>query len=110
MTEAEKELLLREQARDKILIKTAELKENQLIKQANASADGVANAAEDDHDLIKSIDDSTKFFLLSIPNQDCLMYSLMVNQIALTENSSHAFEKVFQNFKEGDSIVLFVTI
>jgi len=45
-------------------------------KQANASAEGAANGAEDEHELISGIDDSTKFFLLKIPNQDCFMYSL----------------------------------
>ena len=44
---------------------------------------------ENKHDpLLKAIDDNTKFLLLKIPNQDCLMNSLFRNEIALSEYSS----------------------
>ena len=58
---------------------------------------------------MNSIDDNTKFYLLKIPNLDCIMFSYLVQEIALTENSSTAFEKVFEKHREGE-IVLFVTI
>ena len=79
-------------------------------KHANANIEGALNGAEDEHELIRGINESTKFFLLKIPNQDCFMYSLSQMQIALTENCSQAFEKIFQQHKEGDSLILFVTI
>ena len=56
-----------------------------------------------------AIDDNTKFFLLKIPNLDCTMFSFLQEEIALTENSSTAFEKVFEKHRE-DKIILFVTI
>ena len=56
-----------------------------------------------------AIDDNTKFFLLKIPNHDCIMFSYLEQEIALTENSSTAFEKVFEKHSE-EKIILFVTI
>lgn len=58
---------------------------------------------------MEAIDGNSKFFLLEIPNQDCLMFSFLKNEIALTGNSSKAFESVFSKHKEGE-IVIFVTI
>jgi len=58
---------------------------------------------------MEAIDNNTKFFLLKIPNMDCLMFSFLHNEIALTENSSTAFETIFSKHREGE-IVLFVTI
>jgi len=33
---------------------------------------------------MEAIDGNTKFYLLKIPNQDCLMFSFLNNEIALT--------------------------
>ena len=38
------------------------------------------------------------------------MNSLILNEIALTENSSLAFEQIFERNREESSLVLFVTI
>ena len=58
---------------------------------------------------MEAIDGNTKFFLLKIPNQDCLMCSSLRNEIALTGNSAASFESIFSKHKEGE-IVIFVTI
>ena len=65
---------------------------------------------ENQHELLEVIDDLTKFFLIKIPNQDCLMNSLIRNEIPLTENSSNIFEQTFRLQREEISLVLFVTI
>ena len=80
------------------------------MQQADQNTDGQVNGEEHQHELIETIEDNTKFFLLKIPNLDCLMNSLFLNEIALTENSSAAFEAIFAKIKEGDSLVLFVTV
>ena len=41
---------------------------------------------------MEAIDGNTKFFLLKIPNHDCLMHSLLENEIALTGNSAAHLE------------------
>ena len=65
----------------------------------------------EESELLEAIDENTKFFLLKIPNQDCLMNSMILQEIALTENSSQAFEAIFERDKEDkNSIILFVTI
>ena len=39
--------------------------------------DGQLNAEENKHKLLETIDEYTKFFLLKIPNHDCLMKSMV---------------------------------
>lgn len=72
------------------------------MQQADMNNEGQVNGEESQHELIETIDDNTKFFLLKIPNQDCLMNSLCLNEIALTEHSSQAFEKIFEQQKGRD--------
>ena len=50
-----------------------------------------------------TITDSTKFFILKVPNFDCLNQILTYNEIALLENSAKQFAAVFDpaNRKEN---------
>ena len=86
------------------------MQENTLKKQADANKEGQMAGEENQHELLEVIDDLTKFFLIKIPNQDCLMNSLIRNEIPLTENSSNIFEQTFRLQREEISLVLFVTI
>lgn len=80
------------------------------MQQAETNVEGQIEGEESQHELLETIDESTKFYLLKIPNQDCLMNSLILNEIALTEHTSQAFGATFEKHKEENSIVLFVMI
>ena len=86
------------------------LKQTSLKCNADQNNDGQSTIEENKHVLLEAIDDNTKFLLLKIPNQDCLMNSLNCNEIALSEHSAQAFEAIFAKHKEENSLVLFVTI
>ena len=59
---------------------------------------------DEESELQKAIDENTKFFLLKIPNSDCLMNSLALGEIALTENSSQAFKTIFERDMEDQNM------
>lgn len=80
------------------------------IRQTDANSDEAADNEESQHELLEKIDENTKFFLLKIPNKDCLMQSLTCSEIALTDQTAKAVEAALSKLKEEDSLVLFVSI
>lgn len=68
LTEEEKLELEKEQAKQKIIDISKEIKERAILQQAEAGGDGQIDGEESQHELLETIDDNTKFFLLKIPN------------------------------------------